>query len=71
MCERRVDITKNGKNLVKSKKIDEVLVKSGISPTRYLDETNFDYLLINSNTLSINKEIKKKTKTLVSQDTPK
>ena len=55
-ADQFVDITKNGKKLVKSKNIDDVLKKLGISPTKYLDETKFDYVLMNGDTLSIKKE---------------
>lgn len=64
-----VDITKNGKKLVKSKDIDNTLKKLGISPTKYLDETNFDYVLMNFNTLEIKKERKTKVKELKTQKT--
>jgi len=63
-----VDITKNGKKLVKIKNIDAVLRKLGISPTRYLDETEFDYVLVNCDKLSIKKERKTKQKNLRSQN---
>jgi hypothetical protein len=62
-----VDVTKNGKKLVKPKNIDDTLKKLGISPTRYLDETKFDYVLMNSDALSIKKERKTKQKDLKSQ----
>jgi hypothetical protein len=62
-----VDITKNGKKLVKSKDIDNALTKLGISPRKYLDETDFDYMLINSKTLEIKKERKTKLKELRTQ----
>ena len=62
-----VDITKNGKKLVKSKDIDNALKKLGISPTKYLGETDFDYLLMNFNTLKIKKERKMKVMDLINQ----
>lgn len=64
-----VDITKNGKKLVKSKDIDNALKKLGISPTKYLGETDFDYLLMNFNTLKIKKERKMKVMELRAQKT--
>ncbi len=64
-----VDITKNGKKLVKIKNIDNALIKLGISPVKFLDETNFDYILMNSNILMIKKEKKAKQKDLKSQKT--
>lgn len=62
-----VDITKNGKKLVKSKDIDNALTKLGISPRKYLDETDFDYILMDSHILEIKKERKTKLKELITQ----
>ena len=39
-ADQFVNVTKSGKKLVKTKNIDDALKKLGISPTRYLDETN-------------------------------
>jgi len=66
-ADQFVDITKSGKKLVKSKNIDEVLKKLGIIPTKYLDETDFDYVLVNSDVLAIKKEKRTKQKILRSQ----
>jgi hypothetical protein len=68
-ADQFVDITKSGKKQVKTKNIDAVLTKLGISPTKYLDETNFEYVLGKSDSLSIKKERKTKQKNLRSQKT--
>lgn len=66
-ADQFVNVTKSGKKLVKTKNIDDALKKLGISPTRYLDETKFDYVLMNHDTLSIKKEKNMKMKNLKSQ----
>lgn len=66
-ADQFVNVTKSGKKLVKTKNIDDALKKLGISPTRYLDETKFDYVLMNCDTLSIKKEKNTKPKNLKSQ----
>jgi len=53
--------------MVKSRNIDEVLTKLGISPTRYLDEGTFEYVLFDSNVMTIKKEKRIKEKVLKSQ----
>jgi hypothetical protein len=62
-----VEITKNGKKLVKIKNFDDVLKKLGISQVRYLDETDYDYLLLKNDTINLKKERESKQKFLRSQ----
>jgi hypothetical protein len=66
-ADQFVDITKSGKKLVKTKDIDDVLKKLGIPPARYLDEAQYEYVLVNRDTLSIKKERKNQQKNLRSQ----
>jgi len=66
-ADQFVDITKSGKKLVKTKDIDNVLKKLGIPPARYLDEAQYEYVLVNRDTLSIKKERKNQQKNLRSQ----
>lgn len=62
-----VTVTKSGKKLVKSRIIDEVFKKLGISPVRYLDEGTFEYVVFGSDVLKIIKEKWTKQKMLNSQ----
>lgn len=62
-----VDVTKNGKKLVKIAPLDEVLTKLKISPIKYLDEDSYDYFMIGCNALNIKREKRTKQKTLTSK----
>lgn len=68
-ADQFVEVTKNGKKLVKTKNMDYALKKLGISPIKYLDETDYDYLLVNPEIFSIKKEKKVKQKDLKSKKT--
>ena len=63
-ADQFVNITKSGKKLLKSNKVEEVLLKMGISPIIYFDESNYGYLLTKNDTLQIKKEKRTKLKSL-------